>query len=144
MDRQVYEEIIDRLVNDASLGQHISDVDWSNNPKDPSSMAQPKVSLEPDFPEDVSGYHGFAVDVAIEAKVWGYGDMLPDVIDAMERLDHLFLSNFAFSDGSSLRKLRAESGWQDVETPDPDTIHKVATFQGRYFSVPRKQAIGAN
>lgn len=108
-------------------------------------MSQPKISLLDDFPEDITGYHGVIFDVGIEVKVWGYGpNMLPDIIDGKDRVHKLFLSGFSFSDGSWMRKLRMKSGWDTVGTPDPATIHKTATFRGKYFSTPSNQAIQAN
>lgn len=145
MDYQVYTTVISRLTGDSTLTGYTSDIDWDNNPKKPSEMDQPKISLQDDFPEDVSGYHGVVYDAGIEAKIWGYGpNMLPDILNAQQRVKELLLSNFYFSDGSWLKRLRMKSGWDAVGTPDPDTIHKQATFRGKYFSVQSNEAIEAN
>ena len=145
MEFQVKEKVIERLENDSTLTGYISDIDWDNNPKKPDGMNEPKISLLDDFPEDITGLHGVVFDVGIEVYVSGYGaHMLPDTYRAQDQVKDLLLSGFSFSDGSWMRKLRMKSGWDSVGTPDADTIHKTATFRGKYFSTSSNQAIQAN
>lgn len=138
----VYPAMFQHLNADGELATYVADVSQRNNPDDPKGLTAPIVSIQAFAAPDVDGLHGAAVDMTIEIKVWAYGNkMLKDAMRAARRISELLLQDIALGDSSFLGKFRPITGWQDIDTADPRTIHLQNQYAARYWSAGKIAAL---
>lgn len=138
----VYPAVYQHLAADAELGTYVVDISQRNNPDDPKELTGPVISIQPFSSPDVDGLHGAALDMIVEIKIWGYGNaMFKNAMKAARRVGELFLQDIALGDSSFLGKLRPITGWQDIDTADPRTIHLQNQYAARYWSAGKITAL---
>ena len=143
MDK-VYPAIFQHLNADVELATYVVDISQRNNPDEPKGLTGPIVSIQPFSAPDTGGLHGAAVDMTVEIKIWGYGNnMFQNAMHAARRISELILMDIDLGAGNFLGKFRPVTGWQDIDTADPRTIHLQNQYTARYWAAGKITALNS-